>query len=173
MKNNRQQKINLERSILGPPPSKIKEFDFLIGDWKATTKSYAPNRTVQSEGEGKLHAHYVNGGRMIFDDFTRLTQDGEEVSYAATLRTFCEATDEWVMSFIFSLRQEHTESFRGKFVDGEGHFNAILSLTPENSIMAKVRFFDIDKNSFEWSMETSADNGKSWTLTERISAKRI
>ncbi|MEP5295356.1 MAG: hypothetical protein ABJP90_16210 [Paracoccaceae bacterium] len=166
------QKVDLTKATLGPPPAQIKQFDFLIGSWEATTKSYLPDGSLQGEHRGRLTAEYRNGGRMIIDDFVRLSPEGEEISYAATMRTFCEETGMWEMSFLFSLRQEHTSSFRGRFIDGEGHFDAVIALTPESSARAKVRFFDIKQSSFEWSMEHSPDGGESWFVGERISAKR-
>ena len=165
-------KTDLTQAKLGPPPPQMKEFDFVIGSWEATTKSYRPDGTVEAEHKGKLNAEYRSGGRMIIDDFTRLSEDGEELTYAATMRTFCVETNRWEMSFLFALRQDHTESFRGQFIDGEGHFDAVISLTPENSVHAKVRFFDIKQDSFEWSMSHSADGGKTWFVGERISARR-
>ena len=126
----------------------MKEFNFLIGSWEATTKSFLPDGTVQAEHKGKLTAEHRNGGRMIIDDFVRLSPEGDEISYAATMRTFCLDTNQWEMSFLFSLRQEHTASFRGQFIDGEGHFEAIIASKPETTVRAKVRVFDIQQDSF-------------------------
>ena len=166
------QNINPPDIVLGPPPEQMKEFHFLIGSWSARRKSYSPEGTLLADHPGRLTARYINDGRMIFDDFTKFTEDGEVISYATTVRTFCVETNRWEMQFMFSLQHVHTQSFRGQFIDGEGHFDAIVSATPENAIMAKVRFYDIQKDSFEWSISNTNDGGKTWLIEGRISAKR-
>ncbi len=77
------------------------------------------------------------------------------------------------MVWLSSLRPIHSKSFRGQFIDGEGHFDIVVSLTPEQSVIAKIRFFDIKKDSFEWSMQNSTDGGKTWFESEHITAKRV
>lgn len=173
MTNSKSSGADLTQGVLGPQPSQMKEFDFIIGSWTAIRRRYLPDGTLVSENKARWRAHHLDDGRMVFDDFAELSPDGEEVSYAVTLRTFCPETNMWEMGFMFSLRQTRTESFRGRFIDGEGHFDAVINVTPEQSIMAKVRFFDIQKDSIEWSMEQSFDGGKTWFLEGRISAKRV
>ncbi|GEM_PF-3082305 len=167
------EKTQVALEPLGPQPSQMKEFDFIIGNWAAIRRRYLPDGTLVSENKARWRAHHLDNGRMVFDDFAELSPDGEEVSYAVTLRTFCPETNMWEMGFMFSLRQTRTESFRGQFIDGEGHFDAIINVTPDQSVMAKVRFFDIQKDSIEWSMTQSFDGGKTWFLEGTISAKRV
>lgn len=57
-------------------------------------------------------------------------------------------------------------------IDGEGDFYTVINLTPDQSIMAKIRFFEIQQDSIEWGMEHSIDGGKTWSIGECISAKR-
>lgn len=172
MPNHEAQKINLSRASLGSPPAQMKQFEFLMGNWNVAIKNYQPDGTVESEEKGTWSAECRNGGRMVFDEFTRISSSGEETSYAITLRTFCPETDQWEMTFLFSLQQDHPQFFRGKFVEGEGRFEAVIDLTSERSIPTKIRFFDIRDDRFEWTMKHSVDDGKTWFLGEHISATR-
>lgn len=172
MLNGEQQTVNLAQPDLGPAPPQMKEFDFFMGSWSIISRSLYPDGTPAAEHKGRWDAEYRNGGRMVYDECTRIAPNGEETACGITLRTFCPATDQWEMTFLLSLQQEHPQYFRGKFSEGEGHFEAVINLTPENPIMAKVRFFDIQKDSFEWTMRASFDEGENWFTAEHISAKR-
>jgi hypothetical protein len=164
-------------STLAPPiaeaPAQMKEFGFLAGSWAATSKRFLPDGTQTAEYRGEWDARFVDDGRVIFDAVTWFSPAGEKVLYDATLRTFGMDTGEWEMVYLSSLTSRHSETFRGKFIDGEGHFNADISLSPENSVMARIRFHDIEKDSFEWAMQLSVDGGENWFLGETISAKRV
>lgn len=173
MSNTAPQGFDFTPPDIGPPPPQMKEFDFFIGNWTAISKTLAPDGTVTAEHKGKWDVEHRNGGRIVFDECTRIAPDGTVTSCAITLRTFCPATDQWEMVFGFSLQPQIPQTFRGRFVDGEGHFDAALEIMPNASILAKVRFYDIQKDSFEWSMHVSLNKGENWFLAERISGKRV
>ncbi|MDE5419605.1 hypothetical protein L3049_16560 [Labilibaculum sp. DW002] len=158
---------------LATRPAKMEDFDFLIGNWTATSKRFLPEGTVKGEYKGKWEAQLLDEGRMIFDLVTWFNMDGTKESFFPTLRTFSPKTNQWEMTFISSLSYMHSQTFRGNFVDGEGYFDAIVSPSPGTIIKAKIRFYDITKNSFEWSMKFSDDEGENWFVAERITAKRV
>ncbi len=161
------------KTSLGPPPVEMEEFHFLVGSWTLMSKRFSPDGTLTGQYKGKWDVQLLDEGRMIFDTVTWFNPDGTKESFYPTLRTFSPETKHWEMTYMSSLNFVHSQSFRGQFIDGEGHFNAIVSLTPEQSVMAKIRFYDIKKNSFEWSMKFSADGGEKWFLGEVITAKRV
>jgi len=158
---------------LGEAPAQMKDFSFLAGSWTATSKRFLPDGAQTAEYEGKWDAKFLDDGRVLFDAVAWFSPTGEKVLYDATLRTFGVETGEWEMVYLSSLTSRHSETFRGKFSDGEGHFDAVISLSPGNSVTAKIRFFDIAEDSFEWAMELSADGGENWFVGETITAKRI
>lgn len=160
-------------SPLSEAPVQMENFGFIAGSWTATSKRFLPDGTQTAEYEGKWEAEFLDEGRVLFDAVTWFSPTGEKVVYDATLRTFSEETGEWEMVYLSSLSSRHSETFQGKFIDGEGHFDAVIGLTPGNSVKAKIRFFDIAEDSFEWAMELSADGGESWFVGETITAKRM
>ncbi len=157
----------------GDRPDQMKDFDFLIGNWDLESTRFLPDGTVKGEYNGYWAAQFIDEGRIIFDTVTWYNSDGTVESFYPTLRTFSSETNQWEMSYMASLRYMHSESFRGQFIDGEGHFDVVVSIAPGKSLKAKVRFYDIKKNSLEWSMKLSPDDGKNWFVAERITAKRV
>jgi hypothetical protein len=158
---------------LGASPTQMEEFNFVVGSWIATSKRFLPDGTQTAEYKGEWDARFLDDGRVLFDTVTWFSPSGEKVLYDATLRTFSAKTGRWEMVYISSLSTRHSETFRGNFIDGEGRFDADISLSPGKAVKAKIRFYEIKKDSFEWSMQLSADGGKNWFLGETISAKRV
>lgn len=159
--------------LLAPAPDQMKEFAFLVGVWDVHLISYGPNGGIDFECDGVWRAEYKNNGRMLLDEFSRLSPEKEEVSYSATLRTFCPETDQWEMVFLFSQQRQNVQAFSGQFVNGEGIFNAIAEISPDKTAIGKVLFTNIEKNSFEWKMESSLDDGKTWHLGRTMVAQRV
>ncbi len=162
MPDKKPQKISLNQSKLGPPPPQMKEFDFFIGHWDVAIENFNPDGSVASEEQAVWVAKYINGGRMVLDEFTRITSDGVETSHSVTLRTFCTDTDQWEMTFLFSLQKEQPLSFRGRFIDSEGRFQTVVKLSDELMMTGNITFCDIQQNSFVWRLETSLDGGETW-----------
>ncbi len=107
------------------------------------------------------------------DEFNRLSPEGKETSCAITLRTYCLKTEQWVSTFLFSQQQTIPDSFTGKFVDGEGHFKTVFKISDDLTLIAKVRFIDIQKDSFEWEIHHSTDGGKTWVHRQTNLVKRV
>jgi len=164
---------DLAQQMLGPPPAQMKEFDFIIGNWDVSINYFRPDGTVDSEEKARWNAEYRNNGRMILDEFNRLSPDGVETSCAITLRTFCLDTNQWESTFLFSQQQTIPETFTGKFVDGEGHFEVVVKHTPEFTFMARIFFFDIQEDSFMWKIDNSTNGGKTWVHRQTNSVRRI
>ncbi len=145
----------------------------MIGIWDVHLVSYTPDGGVDFECDGVWRAEYKNDGRMVLDEFTRLSADKRKVSYSATLRTYCPETNQWEMAFLFSQQRQTVQSFEGEFVDGEGRFKAVAEVAPGRTVVAKVLFTNIEQNSFEWKMESSLDQGQSCGLGQTMSARRV
>ena len=173
MPDSKPQRVSLNRVTLGPPPPQMKEFDFFIGDWDVAIKNLNPDGSVASEEKATWTARHTDEGRMIVDEFTRITADGVKTSHSVTLRTFCPGTEQWEMTFLFSSQKEQPSSFRGRFVDGEGRFQAIIKLSDELTMTGNIIFRDIQKDSFVWELENSLDGGKTWFPGQTSMVTRI
>lgn len=162
-----------KQTRLESPPSQMEDFDFLIGDWTLKGTRLNPDGTINGEYKGTWNAQFIDDGRIILDNVTWFNSDGTKESFYPTLRTFSPETNRWEMTYMASLSYMHSESFRGQFIDGEGHFDAVVGIAPEKSVKAKVRFYNIKENSLDWSMKFSSDDGKSWFIARKFTAKRV
>lgn len=142
------------------------DFDFLLGDWDAEIRRYAPDGTVTADTKGSWHARASFGGKVIEDQVVQLDADGNEDVAANSLRTYCEETQQWEMVYFWS---DHPMSslmaFVGNRVGDEMHLN--LQQLGANGLvtMAQIRFFEIAEHSFSWENNTSIDNGRSWFIS--------
>lgn len=187
MKNGRKEKRNVVEPVsavpvidqnsvqirLESPPSQMEDFDFLIGNWTLEGTRFNPDGTIKGEYKGKWDAQFIDDGRIIFDTVTWFNSDGTKESFYPTIRTFSSETNRWEMTYMASLSYMHSEFFRGQFIDGEGHFDAVVSIAPGKSVKAKVRFYNIKENNLDWSMKFSSDDGKSWFIARKFTAKRV
>ena len=57
--------------------------------------------------------------------------------------------------------------------DGEMLLDASGKDPAGNVVKTKIRFFDIEKNSFSWESNVSRDEGKRWVKTASLRASRV
>jgi hypothetical protein len=157
--------------VKGVPPQSA-EFDFLLGEWDAETTRYNPDGTVAIRHRAEWRARHMHGGRILLDDYVAYLPDGTAIGSFATLRTFSEETNQWEMTFLVAHQRQLVGGFVGQRVGDEMHLRATGRDLEGKAVSAKVRFFDITENGFEWEQELSVDGGATWTLDVTISAKR-
>ncbi|MCG8592366.1 MAG: hypothetical protein MJE66_23995 [Proteobacteria bacterium] len=153
-------------------PDEASQFDFFLGEWDARTTRYRADGSEIASYGGAWSARHLHDGRMVFDEFTARLDDGSEISYMATLRTFSAASGRWEMTFLIAHQPQLIRSFSGVFREGEMQLDGVgVTLTGE-PVLAKVRFFDITPRSFEWENRVSLDDGATWYRDSTISARR-
>jgi hypothetical protein len=153
-------------------PREASQFDFLLGDWQARTVRYRPDGSEIGGYGGTWRARHLHDRRMVLDEFTARLDDGSEISYMATLRTFCAATGRWEMTFLIAHQPQLISSFSGVFEDHEMKLEGSGRTLAGQPVVARVRFFDITPRSFEWENRVSLDGGATWYRDSAISARR-
>lgn len=159
------------RFLKGAPPES-QQFDFLIGDWDVNATRFKDDGTPLFQYKASWTAIYLNGGRMIMDDFKALAPTGQPISSYVTLRTYSEVTHRWEMTGLQALQPSGSTEWYGVAKDGEMLLDVLGKDAAGNSIKTKIRFFDIAKNSFSWESSMSRDDGKSWSKTAVLRASR-
>ncbi len=154
------------------PPKEASQFDFLLGDWRARTTRYRPDGSEIGGYGGTWRARHLHDTRMVFDEFTALLDDGSEISYMATLRTYSTATQRWEMTFLIAHQPQLISSFSGIFEDGEMKLDGFGRTLEGEPVVARVRFFEITPTSFHWENRVSLDGGDTWYRDSAISAHR-
>jgi len=153
-------------------PAEASQFDFLLGEWDARTTRYRSDGSEIGSYAGTWRARHLHEARMILDEFTARLDDGSELSYMATLRTFSTATQRWEMTFLIAHQPQLITSFSGTFEDGEMKLEGSGRTLMGAPVLARVRFSEITPTSFLWENRVSLDDGATWYRDGRISAQR-
>ena len=150
-----------------------QQFDFLIGDWEVTATRYKEDGSPLFQYKAGWNAKYLNEGRMIVDDFKAYAPTGQAVSSYVTLRTYSEATHRWEMAGLSALQPAASAEWYGELKDGEMLLDAIGKDPAGNMVKTKIRFFNVEKNSFSWESKVSRDEGETWVKTASLLASRV
>lgn len=153
-------------------PEESSQFDFLLGEWETVARRFRPDGGRIGEYTGSWTAKRLNGGRIMFDDYRATMPNGPEFAYMATLRTYSPRTKHWEMTFLIAHQPQLVTKFRGQRKDGEMQLTGEGVTLDGQPVLARVRFFDITPESFEWMNESSLDGGKTWWCDNTISARR-
>jgi len=154
-------------------PIESNQFDFLLGEWEARTTRYGPDGKEVGATSGTWRAQRLHGGRMILDEFVTRLDDGAEISYMATLRSYSPSTRRWEMTFLVAHQPQLIKTFSGTFVDGEARLEGSGRTLLGLPLRARVRFFDIAATHFQWENSVSLDDGATWHRDSMIVAKRL
>jgi hypothetical protein len=153
-------------------PKEASQFDFLLGDWQARATRFRPDGSEIGSYAGTWRARHLHDARMVLDEFTARLDDGSEISYMATLRTFSTATRRWEMTFLVAHQPQLITSFSGVFEDGEMKLAGSGRTLEGDPVLSRVRFFDITPTGFQWENRVSLDDGATWYRDSAISAHR-
>lgn len=138
------------------------QFDFWIGKWKVAWEN-----TDGSRSEGTNTVNLILDGCVIeenFDGNPAMPFRGKSVSAYNKNEKVWQQT--WVDNSGAYLL------FTGVMEDDK----MILSRTMETSngtVIQRMVFYNITKDSFEWNWESSTDNGSNWILNWKINYSRI
>lgn len=154
------------------PAAPGRQFDFLIGDWDVAATRYKEDGSVLFQYRADWNAKHLNEGRMVMDDFRALGPAGQPVSSYVTLRTYCEATGRWEMAGLAALQPAVAAQWHGTWKDGEMRLDATGADAQGRTVMNKIRFFNIARDSFDWESRTSLDGGQTWALAAALTATR-
>jgi len=153
-------------------PSEASLFDFIIGEWDARSVRFRADGSEIGGYSGTWRAKHLHDARMVLDEFTARLEDGSEISYMATLRSFSTTTQRWEMTFLIAHQPQLISSFSGVFEKGEMLLEGSGCTLTGEPVAARVRFFEITPTSFEWENRVSLDQGATWYRDSTISARR-
>ena len=144
--------------------SGVKDFDFLMGDWRVHHRIKRPLPNGQwSEFEGDCSERPLMGGRGNVEEHRFERPTG--VTYGIAIRAYDPKTGEWAIWWIDS-RAPHGDMdppMKGRFVDGIGTF---YSDSEMDGKPIKVRFIwsGARDGKPHWEQAYSVDGGKTWAV---------
>lgn len=146
-----------------PAATPAEMFDFWVGDWQVTWTN-ANGRP----GKARNHVSKILDGKVIEEDF-----EGDPAVAPRLLGRSLSVLDTGGV-----WRQAWADNQGGFFAltgsaDGDSrYFSTGFRLVGEQLQGKRMRFYDIQADSFTWDWEGSNDGGKTWMLIWRIQYQR-
>jgi hypothetical protein len=156
-------------------PREASQFDFLIGQWQLDVRPAASTLAAKIHGVPKFigtwKAWRALDGFGIEDELRISDESGNPRTLAHAVRVYDAAARHWSTSTLDVYRAAFGTS-TGEW--GDNQMTATLRGTDKDGkpSMTRTRFSDITPTSFRFVQERSADDGRTWTETLRIQAKR-
>jgi hypothetical protein len=139
-------------------------FNFWVGDWEA---SWNENGTVKLLGENHLSKEF--NGWVIREKFK--VNDGTSKGFeGGSWTVYDKQKQKWFQTWVDN--QGAYMAFEGKLEGDKRIFERSTIDKKGKPIIQRMVFKDISADSFTWDWESSADNGKTWTLNWQILYKR-
>lgn len=154
------------------PTAESRQFDFLIGHWDVAATKFKEDGNVQFHYRAQWVAQHLNEGRIVMDEFKAFAPTGQQVSSYVSLRTYAEATHRWEITGLAAFQPAMRGEWNGTWTDGEMHLDAVGISPNDKRVRTKIRFFNIQPQSFAWESTSSLDDGKTWRRTASLSATR-
>jgi len=139
-------------------------FDFWEGKWHASWPE------GDSLGKGVNELTWVMNGKVLQENFQIL--EGQAKGFmGGSLSVFQPKTNTWRQAWADS--QGGYYDFIGAFEGDKRIFKTHPKEVNEKTIVQRMVFYDIQKDSFQWDWESSIDGGKTWNLNWRIDYERV
>ena len=144
------------------------DFDYLLGDWEFT----AVNRE-QGKFRGYWSAMRLPETGQILDEF-RIGESGDTHFVSTTLRAYNAILEQWELVSVDN-RGTGLQNFGTAHLEGsEMRIEQRFGFGTSTSWISRIRYYNIQPNSFSWISDRSLDGGKTWTKDfQQIEAHRI
>jgi hypothetical protein len=143
------------------------DFDYLLGDWQFT----ADNKQY-GKSNGRWSAVRLATGQIL-DEYRLVDDTGATFYVTATIRNYDAIHDRWELIGMDD-RNGLQDFGTAQRVGGEIRIEQKFGVSGGNPTMMRIRYYNIQANSFSWAGDQSTDNGKTWVKDQlRIEAKRI
>ena len=143
------------------------DFDYLLGDWQFT----ADNKQY-GKSNGRWSAVRLATGQIL-DEYRLVDDKGATFYVTATIRNYDAIHDRWELIGMDD-RNGLQDFGTAQRVGGEMRIEQKFGVSGGNPTVMRIRYYNIQANSFSWAGDQSTDNGKTWVKDQlRIEAKRI
>ncbi len=171
-----------QRQELNPnAPAETKQFGQFDGIWYCTEQMPDPDTGELKETSTAYWAwKYILGGYGVQDFHYQGKNESPFWIYfkrdliLTQIRIYDPREEVWKVAFINNHAGQGPARVFGRFTAyGDGD-DVIMDWDPQDPAnLKRITFYDIERESFEWKVENSVDEGKTWKLLSRISAKRL
>ncbi len=141
-------------------------FDFWIGDWNISQNilqkdgSYIETKAMTSVStilDGQALIEHRKGDVKFF----RSGMKDVEPMKGFSLRYYDLDTKLWNIRWMDTFTKKLGEAYTGNFKEGKGEF-FLERETKRGKSLNRITFSNIKRNSVDWDLAVSNDNGKTW-----------
>ncbi len=143
------------------------DFDYLLGDWEFTSEHHDYGKFP-----GRWSAVRLETGQIL-DEYRVLRDNAETIYVTSTIRAYNAVADRWELIGMDSANglQDFGTAQR---VNAEMHLEQRFGVAAGQPITLRIRYYNIQPDSFSWSADRSTDGGQTWVKGfQRIEARRI
>jgi hypothetical protein len=158
--------LSVSDSTLAQSPSALapesNQFDFWLGEWE-TEMTSIPDFSKKRTGKDKVQS--LLKGRLIEEVFTR---DGDGEKFQRGYLTYLARDKQWQHIIYDATWGEY------RFVGGKKGDNFVLESPADDTRPMKHRetFSNISEDGFNYTWQSSQDNGKTWKDVWKVKYKR-
>lgn len=136
-----------------------REFDFWIGEWDVYVTG-----TRQLAGHSLIQM--ISGGCAILENWDSPASTGKSINFIDPV------TNKWKQSWSGSYANGNQEFINGEYKDSAMHFDFETKDAQGNKIKGRFIFYNQGANQVRQFNESSADDGKTWTINYDFTYKR-
>jgi len=156
-----------QQSNQTPPPNPCtlpeqKQLEFWVGDWDLTW----PGATASETGHGANSIKRIMDGCVVQENFSAMAQPLRGTSVSM----FDTTTGIWKQTWVDN--EGSYLDFTGEFKDGQMILSREAIGLKGGKFLQRMVFKNISANEFDWSWESSRDDGKTWRVLWPIHYKR-
>jgi hypothetical protein len=140
-----------------------KQLDFWLGEWTATW----PGQNGGPAGHGTNSITRVLDGCVVQENFVG---DGAQPLHGTSVSLFDVTVGKWKQTWVDN--QGSYLDFVGEFKDGQMILQREAKGPKGAKFLQRMIWKNIAANTFDWSWESSRDEGKTWQVQWAIHYKR-
>ena len=165
----------------GAPPSRTApaeaaQFAFLVGQWELDVRVPPSGLAQRIHGTprilGSWKAWRAFDGWGVEDEMRLTDGSGNPMNLLHSLRVYDAASRGWLLTGLDVYRARFTSS-TAEWRDGTMTLTGRGTDAEGRAQVTRTRFSDITPTGFRWLQERSTDEGRTWSETLRLTAKRV
>ncbi len=151
---------------------KLMLFGQFVGDWVIESQWFLPDGSTP-RGKGEVHLGWILNGTAIQDVWTGEVENPPpgfpRIGFGTTIRFFDPKIDAWQIIWVAPVGGV-VQRFVARAVGDE---IILEGKTTDGRYSERWIWSAITPRSFQWRSLESEDNGKTWKLQQKISARRV
>jgi hypothetical protein len=137
------------------------DFDFLDGKWNIRFQARKSPTEFAPASNGTWSAHRTHEGLVIEDEFSLINPKDGSRSLTLTYRVYNKARKTWEIAGV-SAKNGSPWAPGTSWSDGRDRFIVQTYGSGANSLITRIRYYNVTPDHFLWRADGSTDGGKTW-----------